>query len=37
MLIEITECLTRKMVGAVAVLHIDCVEFWKILELRNKS
>jgi hypothetical protein len=36
-LIEITEYLTRKIVGAVAVVHIGCVEIWKVLELRNKS
>jgi hypothetical protein len=35
-LIEITECLTGKIVGAVVVLHIGCFEVWKILELGNK-
>jgi hypothetical protein len=36
-LTEIIEYLTRKIVGAVAFLHIGCVEIWKVLELRNKS
>jgi hypothetical protein len=33
----LTEYFTRKVVGAVAVLHIGHVEIWKVLELRNKS
>jgi len=36
-LTEITEYLTRKTVGTVAVLHIGCVEIWEVLELGNKS
>jgi hypothetical protein len=35
-LIGITECLTRKVVGAVVVLHIGCFEVRKILGLGNK-